>query len=241
MSERLASLLSLLAGLAVLVLFPLPFWLGLGVLHWQAPWQVALVAGAGLAIALLAVFAVVRTRQALLGQPLRQARVDLAALKAQDLAQLQANPGLHRWLPLARRLSRFELRTAQRYEQRYGELLAHPLRAAYAARLLQGDWVGDAEIEYLEQPQRLVTCEHLQPIERDLRRHGIRAFPAPAPGHLWSAAWLAIAPLRARYLLADSVVEVHSEDHPHDPGRVSIECRACHSGIESGGSVVLPP
>src|SRR6185436_11965884 len=56
----LARWLALAAALGVAALFPLPFWIGMGILHWNAPWQVALLAGVGLGIALLAVWVAIR-------------------------------------------------------------------------------------------------------------------------------------------------------------------------------------
>lgn len=246
-SERKATTIALLAGVPVLALFPLPFWLGMGVMHWSARWQQALMALVATAIALVAVFVVVRVHNAIAPAPMRYGparraptREEIAARHAADLARIEANPALAHWLPLARRMQRFDEPTVARYEARYRQLLARSNGRVHAERLLAGDWVGDAEIDYLEHPSRVVTCEHLQPIERDLRRAGIRCIPADRMD-LWSAAYLAIDELRARYAAPAFVREVHTDDHPHSPGNVYIRCDACGSSIESGGSERLPP
>jgi len=246
MTRQNASVIGVLAGFAVLALFPLPFWYGLGVRGWDAGWQVALIAGVASGIALLAVFVVVRVQNALAPRPpahggIGPSREELATLHVEDLARIEADPALSHWLPLARRMARFDERALARYESRYRELLAHPGRRIHAQKLLNGDWVGDAEIDYLEHPSRLVTCVHLQPIERDLRTAGIRAFPIDAGRSLWSAANLDLRALRTRHALPECVRERHEADRMHDPGRLFIECTTCQSEIESGGPKRFPP
>lgn len=239
-STRQATAIALLAGLPVLALFPLPFWLGLGVMHWNARWQQTLMALVATAIALAAVFVVVRVYNAIVPAPRASARrgptrKEVAALHRADLARIAADPAVSHWLPLAQRMNRFDTATLERYEARYRALLARPNGRYYADRLLAGHWVGDSEIDYLENPARTVTCEHLVPIERDLRRAGIRCIPGDRMD-LWSAAYLSIDELRARYALPEFVREVHTDDHPHSPGVVSIVCDRCGSSVESGGS-----
>ena len=238
--ERTATAIALLAALPVLALFPLPFWLGIGVMHWHERWQEALLACVATVIALAAVFVVVRVHRAIAppgSAPVRGATsvAEYAARHAADLARIEADPALHHWLPLARRMMRFDAATVARYEARYRELLARPNGRWYADRLLAGDWIGDPEIAYREDPSRLVTCEHLRPIERDLRRAEIRGVPASGM-NLWSAAYLDLRELRPRYALDACVREEHTDDHPHSPGQVFLRCDACGSSIESGGS-----
>lgn len=227
----------------MLALFPLPFWLGIGVMHWTALWQEALLALVATLIALAAVYIVVRVQKAIappvaVAQPRWPTREEIAALHAEDLARIESDPALHHWLPLARRMSRFDAQAVARYEKRYRQLIGRADGAPYAERLLAGDWVGDAEIEYLGNPSMLVTCEHLRPIERDLRRAGVRCIPAGRMD-LWSAAHLPLSELRPRYGLPDFVREVHVDDHPHSPGTMVLRCAACGSSIESGGGAQL--
>jgi hypothetical protein len=243
-STRTANALALLAGLPVLALFPLPFWLGIGVMKWSAGWQIAVIVAAATAIALAAVFVVVRVQNRLappapVAAPYRfPTREETAALHAADIARIEADPALHHWLPLARRMARFDERALKRYEERYRELLAHPTRHVYAARLLDGDWMENDEMEWIEHPERSITCEHLKPIERELRRQGVRCIPADRMD-LWCAASLDLNQLKPRFALPDFVREVHVDDHPHHPGALYLRCDRCGSSIESGGNVKL--
>ena len=243
MDQRAVNAIAMVAGLAVLALFPLPFWFGLGVLGWKAPWQQGLVALVAAAIALLAVFVMVRVQRMLGGRLPPELRgptqAETAALHAADLARIQADPALHHWLPFARRMTRFPADALARFQARYLELLAKPGGAPYAERLLCGDWVGDSEIDYLQHPDLLVTCEHLQPVERDLRRYGIRSYPS-GPMNLWTQAWLSLWKLRTYYALPEFISEVHEGDHPHGPTSAFIRCGACGSAIESAGNQELP-
>jgi hypothetical protein len=132
--------------------------------------------------------------------------------------------------------------TLLRYEGRYRELAADPRRARYAPLLLSGEWRTDEELDYLEHPDRVVTCAHLAPIERDLRRHAIRAGPTPGAGRrLWTEADLSLERLAAAgYDSAGLSEEIHY-DHPRADGVTLIHCRGCDALIASRGGVRFPP
>ena len=232
----------MLAGLGVLVLFPLPFYVGLAVFGWTAPWQVALIALVALALALVAVWVVIAVQRKL-AEPADagQYRQAMAEERARVQALIAAQPELARWQPLVARWGTMDEATLLRYEGRYRELSADPRRGRYAQQLLHGDWRTDEEIEYLESPDRVVTCAHLAPIERDLRRFGIRAAPAGAARRLWTEASLALEPLAAaRYDTAGLSEEIHY-DHPRGDGVMLIHCRGCDALIASRGGVRFPP
>jgi len=245
MRPSTARALGLAAGLGVAATFPLPFYLGMGVLGWKQRWQIALLALIGLGIALLAVFVAMRVQRALgtVGAPQivgRSAR-DWAAEKRRLQAMIAAEPALERWRDLVERWGHFDEAALMRYERRYQELLRHPLGAPYAEMLLKGDWRADEEIAYAAEPDRVVTCAHLAPIERDLRREGIRSAPVlHAERRLWTEACLALKRLAPNYELAGVDEEVYY-DHPRDPGYVLIRCRGCDSAIDSRGGVRFPP
>jgi len=155
---------------------------------------------------------------------------------------MAAEPELARWQPLVARWGTMDEATLLRYEDRYRQLSADPRRAGYAQQLLHGDWRADEEIDYLESPERVVTCAHLAPIERDLRRYGIRAAPTPdAARRLWTEADLSLERLAAaRYDTAGISEEIHY-DHPRADGVTLIHCRGCDALIASRGGVRFPP
>ena len=246
MKQGHVQLLSILAGLAVVALFPLPFYIGLGVLRWKDGWQVALLASIGLGIALLAVFVTMRVQRALTPE-VRHAgektQAEWAEEKRRALALLAAEPALERWRHLVEQWGQFTVETVRRYEARYQELLRRPHGAPYAEMLLKGDWRGDEEIDYQADPERVATCAHLAPIERDLRRYGIRSGPAPlphAPRRLWTEAYLDLKQLAPHYDVSPLSEETYY-DHPRDPGFTLISCKACDAHIDSRGGMRFPP
>lgn len=58
---------------------------------------------------------------------------------------------------------------------RAAELAADPTRAHYAALVEQGEDWSDVNIRYFEDPTETITCVHLEPIERAMRRDGVSA------------------------------------------------------------------
>ena len=55
-------------------------------------------------------------------------------------------------------------------EEQLARLDADPTRCRYADRIRRGESWSDAQIDYDLDPDLLVTCDHLAPIERDMRR-----------------------------------------------------------------------
>jgi hypothetical protein len=68
-----------------------------------------------------------------------------------------------------------EQRRAQEEEhrQRLARLSADPVRRKYVERIERGEAWSDEQIDYAEDPTRLATCPHLQPIERTMRDSAI--------------------------------------------------------------------
>jgi hypothetical protein len=61
-----------------------------------------------------------------------------------------------------------------RRDKRIAEIDTDPVKQKYIPLIAGGEDWSDAQIAYNEDPDMAVTCQHLQPIERDLRRSGIR-------------------------------------------------------------------
>jgi hypothetical protein len=76
-----------------------------------------------------------------------------------------------------RRLAESRRRSAEDRRRRLAELAAHPVRRKYVERVERGEYWSDEQIDYNEDPNRLATCVHLQPIEREMRRMGIQMRP----------------------------------------------------------------
>ena len=62
---------------------------------------------------------------------------------------------------------------AEERDRRVAELAADPKRAQYAPLVERGEDWSDENIAYYEDPDRAVTCAHLQPMERAMRQAGI--------------------------------------------------------------------
>jgi hypothetical protein len=209
-------------------------------LGWRQPWQqvlpglLSLVPIVALVIALprfhawLERGAQARTRQR------NDAEFELA------LRELRGDAQLSRWAPLAQRYRFVRRDMVLGWEQRYQQLLADPQRCRHAERLLRGEFPSDLQIDYADDPQLLLTCEHLRPIERDLRAARIPGAPL-AGDAVYTAAGLELAHLRQHYDLPEFVSWRSIPPHPHDNGSETLVCTRCGSEIESGSGAMFPP
>jgi len=156
------------------------------------------------------------------------------------LIKLQTRPSQLRWLALAERLRVADPAVIAGWERRYQQLRADPERRAFAERVLQGEFPSDLQIDYARQPERLLTCLHLQALESVLRQSG-RDCVALAEKSIATSADLHPARTRKLFELADCVQWVVDAPAPH---KISSErafvCRICHSRIESGTGAAFP-
>lgn len=157
------------------------------------------------------------------------ARIDR---RRRDIDALRRNPALAHWAPLAERRQVADAATVARWEARYRELLADPRRAAFAPHALGGEFHTDAQIEFLLDASRRVSCEHLQPLEQALRAAGAPMTPG-APGVLWTDCALDGPALIATLSLRGVTWEI-PPTHPRDPEPGRLVCAACGSRIEGG-------
>lgn len=164
------------------------------------------------------------------------ARIDR---RRREIVALRRNPALAHWVPLAERRQVADAATVARWQARYSELLADPRRATFAPDALAGEFLTDAQIDFLLDASRRVSCEHLQPLEQALR-----AARAPLGEHeagvLWTE-WSLDGPrLLATFSMAGVAWEV-PPSHPRDPEPGRLVCAACGSRIEGGFGSVFPP
>ncbi len=161
------------------------------------------------------------------------------AQRRRDLAALRRDPARAHWAPLAERRQVADPATVARWEARYRELLAHPRRRAFAARALEGEFFSDAQIDFLLDPSRRVTCAHLQPVEQALRAAGA-PMTVGEPGFLWTE-WSLDGPRLLREMPLPGVHWQVPAAHPRDPQPGYLRCPACGSRIEGGFGASFPP
>ena len=75
---------------------------------------------------------------------------------------------------LRRRMRRDRLAGDAERRARVAALASDPVTRHYAARIEAGEPWSDAQIAYDLDPDALSTCRHLQPLEREMRRVGVR-------------------------------------------------------------------
>lgn len=194
-----------------------------------------------LASVLLMVGCLIAAQGAVWARTVWDARAGAARIdrRRRELDALRRNPALAHWAPLAERRQVADPATVLRWETRYRELLADPRRAAFAADALAGEFLTDAQIDFLLDASRRVSCDHLQPLERALR-----AARAPLGEHeagvLWTE-WSLDGPrLLAGFPMPGVAWEV-PPSHPRDPEPGRLVCAACGSRIEGGFGTLFPP
>lgn len=156
------------------------------------------------------------------------------------LIKLQTRPTHMRWLALAERLRVADPAVIAGWERRYQQLRADPERRAWAERALQGEFPTDLQIDYARQPERLLTCLHLQALESVLRKSG-RDCMALAEKSIATSADLHPTRTRVLFELADCVQWVVDAPAPHKTtAERAFVCCICHSRIESGQGEAFP-
>lgn len=237
--------LALAAGfslaIAIVALFYVwgAFALALAATQWFAGWMGETIA-AFIAAGLLVVGCLLAAQAAVWARARWDAHAGAArmARRRRDLEALRRDPARAHWAALAERRQVADPATVARWESRYRELLAHPRRRAFAARALEGEFLSDAQIDFLLDPSRRVTCAHLQSVEQALRAAGAPMTPA-APGVLWTE-WLLDGPRLISVHALTGVRWVIPEAHPRDPEPGRLQCDACGSRIETGCGVPFP-
>jgi hypothetical protein len=119
--------------------------------------------------------------------------------------------------------------------RRLAELAAAPVRRKYAERIERGEWWwSDEQIAYDLDPNRVVTCPHLQQIERGMRSAGI-AIRLQRDTTIQADCCVDPAKLAERFALA---LAVHYREPAaydrglEDPPAALIACDACQSVID---------
>lgn len=131
-----------------------------------------------------------------------------------------------------RRCQRETYLLTQQEHRRVKRLAADPALRKYSELIRKGQHWSDQQIAYDRDPARLVTCTHIQPIERAMRDAGVPI--RPLYGSLASAACCVDGPrLQSRF---DVTLPVWFSDdipgdRPYDPEGAAIMCREHSSGI----------
>jgi hypothetical protein len=154
--------------------------------------------------------------------------------------RLRTDPGRTRWLQLAEQRRVTDPTVIAGWERRYQELLAHPTRRTWAAAALRGHFPTDAEIDYETDPNLLLTCSHLQPIESALRAAGVYC-SALSPTTIVTFASLHFSKARRQFGLPPFLEWEEIPATANEPGTASIVCRPCQSRIQSGTGEPFPP
>jgi len=118
-------------------------------------------------------------------------------------------------------------------QQRLAQLAADPVRRRYAALIERGESWTDAQIAYDLDPAMTATCQHLQAIERAIRRTGIKA-RRYAGADVGVACALDPTALAKSFALPRSVR--YEEPPPHDRASADslvalLRCTSCRSSI----------
>jgi hypothetical protein len=145
-------------------------------------------------------------------------------------------PTLRRPSPAPRRdLADERRRREDEQRLRIATLAADPARRKYVELIERGEWWWtDEQIEYNEDPSRLVTCVHLQPIEREMRGAGIAVRIIHAD-KIHAACCIDHVALGRRFALPPSVhySELPAYDRSlEDPPLAVITCDVCRSVID---------
>jgi hypothetical protein len=121
----------------------------------------------------------------------------------------------------------------QHRDKRIAELSMDPIKQKYIPLVEGGEAWSDDQIAYNEAPDMTVTCPHLQPIERDLRRTKIKMRRASSIS-VGAKCRIDEAAVRQHYNLAPPAyyVEDYQGDRSAQDYPVAyFHCRDCHSSI----------
>jgi hypothetical protein len=137
-----------------------------------------------------------------------------------------------------------EIRDKQAELARIERLKADPATRIYGERIEAGDFFSDAEIAYAIDPTRLVTCVHLQPIEKAMRQAGIRAYSIDGRT-LYARCVIDEARLAQQFSIRPpAYYEPDSVPSPKDPAEAYFICREHRSiihVIHRHGAYRTPP
>ena len=151
------------------------------------------------------------------------------------VAELRGDPRREQFLPLVQRGYHLTDEQLAKWLVRIDELSAVPHRRRYVEQLLGGRELTDEQIDYLEFPDQLVTCEHLQPVERAMKQGGQR-LSLTGPRRVRAVCQLRFEALRARFALPEFVedidVMVNWRDNIVDQ---RLRCGTCDSEIQGEG------
>ncbi|MET3897293.1 hypothetical protein ABIB57_001230 [Devosia sp. UYZn731] len=131
-----------------------------------------------------------------------------------------------------RRWARESRLLTQAEHQRVKRLAADPALRKYADLIAHGQHWSDAQIAYDRDPTRLLTCTHIQPIERAMRDAGILV--RPLHGALVNAACCVDGTRLQTQFSIQLPVWFNDDipgDRPYDPEGAAIMCREHGSGI----------
>ena len=147
------------------------------------------------------------------------------------VAQLRGDARRERWIPLVESGFGLSDELLARWNVRIDQLEAVPHRRAYAHELLRGVEYSDDQIDYLESPDLLVTCEHLRAVEGALRHGGQRSLPIGLR-RVRVDCQLAFDVLRQRWSLPPFVEAVDVLINPRD-NEIDhrLHCSRCDSDI----------
>jgi hypothetical protein len=214
----------------------------LGVADWNTVWGQRTTLLLCAAWSIFGIWTMLRVQRALLARQQR-ARVALFAVQKADMLRsveaLATEPEYARWAPLIRRWFITRRDEVERHERRYRELLADPVRAHHAAGLLEGRFPNNWQIDYADDPTMTATCEHLVPVERELRAQGQRCWLEDGR-NIGTSAILDPDALRVAHALPDFVVWQLVDYHPHDYPHDYLACTHCNSRIESNAAPPWP-
>ncbi|WP_342361729.1 hypothetical protein [Terrarubrum flagellatum] len=202
----------------------------------KSPWVTAAAAVIGAGFILLIVAITARLGGLLypsMGLPhsfLASRRSNPARLR-RAVEKLASDPRWPHFAPLIRRWNIFNAHHVEQWDRRYRELLADPRRRHRAADILEGRFPSNDQIDYDDDETMLVTCEHLQPVERALKSSSISCVPVRDKKNLAAFVDLDARLLIARYRLPDCVVRYEEEVDPRGPTVDALCCTLCNSRI----------
>jgi len=131
------------------------------------------------------------------------------------------------------RQARVQIVEARR--RRLAALAADPVRRKYVPLIERGEAWSDEQIAYNEDPHSVVTCVHLQPIERAMREAGIEVRYV-AGLHVGAKCCIDSVALQHRFAPPESVqyIEAVVDQRSYwDPLSAWITCAACRSCIDT--------
>lgn len=145
------------------------------------------------------------------------------------------------WGERAAQVKRADPATAEKWRRQQAAVIARrvaeiendPVKSKYLDRIKRGEYITDAQMEYWEDPNAVWTCEHLQPLERAIRKAGIKAKPVDT--QLFRNLQADCAPneakLRAAGYLQKPVEFEFVDGGPRDPSFVMVRCQPCNSAV----------